>query len=890
MILITTHQNADFDGFASMIAAHKLYPEATLAFPGAREQNVQDYIDHHPTYPLEIRQHSDIDLTAVDTLVVVDTTHSSRIGRFSKCLDNDGLKLHIYSHIQTKSGDLVGAPETVRKTGSTTTLLVEKLCKQGVSLSQEEATLLALGIYENTGSLTHLTTTPEDLQAAAWLLQQGAQLDRVVQFINQELTTKQIGILNELTKKTQRYTIHDVHVSVVAYTQHEYSDDFPQISRRLMAMENLNVLFALIAMGTQIYLIGRSRIADVNVGAIVREFGGGGHATVASAAIKNATLNEIEERLISVLYQHIQPQPVASEMMSTPAITVEPTMTILEAREILTRYNITAAPVQDLNTKEDSATSILGIVSIRMVEKAVHHGLGERPVADYMTSDVKALPLHASLSDVQELIIENRQRLVPILDGQRLTGIITRTDLLNRLVNDPANLPKNLLYEADTPPFTRTKNLNQLIIDTLPREMIQLLQKIGETADSLGYRVYAVGGFVRDLLLQKENLDLDIVVEGDGIAFAKAFAVKMAASCLTHERFRTANVSLQNGFSVDIATARLEYYEHPAAMPTVELSSIKLDLSRRDFTINAMAIHLNPAHFGTLIDFFNSQADLQKKSIRVLHNLSFVEDPSRIFRAVRFEGRMGFTISVHTERLIKNAVDMELFGKSNDTRFLAELKYILSEKNPLPALQRLKKYNLFQFLWPEFSPSGTTDRQMYQDLQHTLETINWFEGQNFEESCENWMVYLLVLMSESTIGQLSEFCNRFEESTKTTTFLKEQKEKVREKLRIFNNTPTMAHSRIVALLEGVGIEGLLYMMSIAKRDHIKERIVLYLLRLRAVRPRLSGKDLIGMGYKPGPRFTVILTALKNARLDQKTQSKADERALLKEKFPLSQSG
>ena len=171
--------------------------------------------------------------------------------------------------------------------------------------------------------------------------------------------------------------------------------------------------------------------------------------------------------------------------------------------------------------------------------------------------------------------------------------------------------------------------------------MIQLLQSIGEVADKLDFNAFAVGGFVRDLLMKKTNLDLDIVIEGDGIAFAKALAAHLGGRYRTHERFKTAVVLMPDDFKIDIATARLEYYEYPAAMPMVELSSIKLDLYRRDFTINAMAIQLNQEHFGTLIDFFNSQNDLKQKSIKVLHNLSFVEDPSRIFRAVRFEKRNG---------------------------------------------------------------------------------------------------------------------------------------------------------------------------------------------------------------------------------------------------------
>ncbi|MEJ2056498.1 MAG: prohead protease, partial [Desulfofustis sp.] len=256
-------------------------------------------------------------------------------------------------------------------------------------------------------------------------------------------------------------------------------------------------------------------------------------------------------------------------------------------------------------------------------------------------------------------------------------------DLLNRLVNDPAHLPKNLLHESEFPSLERSRNLTHLLTSSLPKNLISLLQRVGEVADQFNFNAFVIGGFVRDLLLKKPNMDLDIVVEGDGIVFARRLADELHGRVRVHERFGTATLILEDELKVDIATARLEYYEYPAALPTVELSSIKLDLYRRDFSINAMAIQLNPEHFGKLIDFFNSQNDLKQRAIKVLHNLSFVDDPTRIFRAIRFETRMSFIIVKHTERLIRNAVKMNLFGKADDPRFFTELKILLSEEHAL---------------------------------------------------------------------------------------------------------------------------------------------------------------------------------------------------------------
>ena len=887
MKLITTHVNADFDGLASMIAAKRLYPDAVMAFSGSQERNVRDFIAQNLLYSYDFAKVKDINLSLVDTLILVDTRSRQRIGRFAECLDNPGIQIHLYDHHLKNSGDLQGDHEVVQDFGSTTTLLVNLLKDRNLPITDTEATIFALGIYEDTGSLTHLTTTPEDLIAVAWLVEKGAKLDLVAEFITHELTSTQISILHELMKSAKRYTIQDIPIVVITHSFQHYIDEFALIVKRFMAMENLNVLFALVSMGGRIYLIGRSRIADVNVGIIARDLGGGGHSSAASATLKDVTLIQAQEKLIHTLHKHISPQPIAREMMSQPPITAAPEMTIGEAKDLLTRYNVTALPVQASAIEEgENHKRILGLITRRIVEKASHHLLGNRPVSDYMTSDIEFLKEDASLADIQELIIEHRQRLIPIVRDEKLVGIITRTDLLNRLVNDPAHLPENLMHESDNPSLERRRKLNNLIVENLSRETILLLRTVGEVASELNYNAYAVGGFVRDLLLKKANLDLDIVIEGDGIQYAKALAKKLLGRYKTHDRFKTAVVLMPDGFKIDIATARLEYYEYPAAMPTVELSSIKLDLSRRDFTINAMAIQLNPGDFGTLIDFFNCQNDLKQKTVKVLHNLSFVEDPSRIFRAVRFEKRMDFQISAHTSRLIKNAVEMRLFGKKEDPRFFTEMKIIFAMENPLPAIQRLSDFDLFQFIWPDLSPRYKSDRRFKHDLVQAQLAISWFQHLYLDIPCQNWIVYLLAIMSRSSKRNLRTFCERYQEPAKTINFIVSQKELGDRANHRLTRTGDHKNSVIVSTLEELETEGLLYLMAISRKKHVKRAVSHFVTTLRHIEPVLSGKDLVAKGYKPGPHFKTMLQKLKNGRLDGTLQTVEDEIQLLQKRYPL----
>ena len=897
MQVITTHLNADFDSLASMIAAQKLYPDAVMSFPGSQEKTLRQFISETLQYRYEFVKPKHIDLSKVTTLIVVDTRQKSRIGVFTDCLDNPGLTLHLYDHHSDTpdTPDIMqGELEIVTQTGATTTIFCQLFQEKDIAITQDEATLFELGIYEDTGSLTHLTTRPADLHAAAWLLEQGAQLDIISQFLSFELTSRQVNLLHELTKTARSYMISGIKIVVISLTLQEYEDDFSLIVRRFMVMENLDCIFALASMEGRIYLIARSRIAEVNVGKIARDFNGGGHSTAASATVRDMSMIEAQEELIRSLHRHIMPQAIASEMLSQPAISIPEDTSILEANRLLTRYNITVLPiiVATATEKEDqppSPVTVIGTISRRVVEKAIHHNLGSFPVSDYMTSDIEILPLSATLADIEELIIERRQRLVPVVHEKQLIGVITRTDLLNRLVNDPSHLPRDLLHQTDQPTREKTKNILQLMSECLGRELIILLRTIGEVAESLGFKAYAVGGFVRDLLLKQKNLDLDIVIEGDGIVFATKLAKKTGGRLRTHERFITAKVILPDGFKIDIATARLEYYEYPAALPTVELSSIKLDLYRRDFTINAMALQLNPTRFGTLIDFFNSQNDLKEKLIKVLHNLSFVEDPSRIFRAIRFEKRMDFKIARHTTRLIQGAVKMDLFGKSSDPRYFFELQQIFSEENPLPAIRRLAEFKLFPFLWPDLKPNLKTDRRFIHILTQAHQAISWFRFLYLEEEIEAWRIYLLAIMGRSKPKQLETFCERFHLPQKTREELIGQKVAADDIANRLHSRQPQKKSQIYQTLEPLSNDGLLYLMAIARKNEIKKLISLYVTSLRDTKPLLNGRDLQAMGYVPGKQYKKMLTALTDARLDGTVHRREDEKQFLQKQFPLKKA-
>jgi tRNA nucleotidyltransferase (CCA-adding enzyme) len=412
--------------------------------------------------------------------------------------------------------------------------------------------------------------------------------------------------------------------------------------------------------------------------------------------------------------------------------------------------------------------------------------------------------------------------------------------------------------------------------ERFPDRIHNLLMEFGRVGDGLGYSVYAVGGFVRDLLLRVENFDVDIVVEGDGIRFAEEFEKKFSCRIRTHKKFGTAIILFPDGSKVDVATARWEVYDSPAALPTVESASIKMDLYRRDFTINTLAIQLNPKPFGELIDFFGGVKDIKEKVIRVLHNLSFVEDPTRVFRAIRFEQRFGLQIAKHTQNLMKNAVKVGFLERLSGGRVLSEIILILQEEDPLPALKRMRDFNLFHFLHPGLKFEEQAEA-LCEQIHHV---ISWFDLLFLEQRYERWLIYFYGLIDVLKEGEIEELCQRLAMNDKLKKRVKEGKLQADQVLlQIFswiNTDRRPKRSEIYDVLDPLSIESKLFMMAKTTQVETRRYISLYFTQLKDTKPLLRGTDLIQMGMKSGPCIKKALTGLLKARLDEQVITRQDE--------------
>ncbi|HBZ57519.1 MAG TPA: polya polymerase, partial [Syntrophobacteraceae bacterium] len=661
------------------------------------------------------------------------------------------------------------------------------------------------------------------------------------------------------------YTIQGIDVCIATASADKYVGDFAVLVHKLKDMENLDVVFALARMDDRIYLVARSRIPEVNAGAIAAYFDGGGHATAASATIRDLTLNQAEDKLFEILQSVIKPSSVARDLMSSPVIHVDTTATVGEAAQVMVRYNINAMPVME-------GGAVIGTVTRQVLEKAIFHGLEKQPIDEYMNRDVHTVPPTATLLEIQKYLVEYQQRILAVLIDNRLVGVITRRDLLNYMVNDSSNMPRALHEDLPSTDSTRRKNVSAVLAEQLPRDIIELLRKVGELAAEMGYQAYAVGGFIRDLLLRRPNFDIDIVVEGDGIEFARTFAERHKVRARSHKKFNTAVLVFPDGRKMDVATARMEYYQYPAALPVVEFGSLKMDLYRRDFTINTLAVALNPDSFGQLVDFFGGQRDIKEKVVRVLHNLSLVEDPTRILRAIRFEQRFGFRIGKQTASLIRNAVKMNLLQKMGGHRLFHELQHIFTEADPLSSIRRMAEFGVLSVLSPEIR----LDPRMEGLFVRLKESISWYRLSFLSEELELWWVYLLGLAARMKRESAQDFAERLELPTHTEERLLWALHQSQELLNGFFQLRQIRPSDIYRALQPFKVEELLFMMARTQREEARRSISHYFHKFRDIKSELKGRDLQVLGIEPGPVYRQILDELLDARLNGKVHSRQDE--------------
>lgn len=840
--IIISHVNTDFDALASMIAAKKLHPDAQLVLSDKQDDRVTRFLNiYRDTFDFIRDIH--VDWANVTTMILVDVAALRRVGNISNDFNADNVNFIVYDHHPAHPNNVIHNDGIIEPVGAAVTLLVEEIQKRQLPISEFEATLFGLGLYTDTGNFIYKNTTSRDLDIASYLIDHGMNLDIVQRFSEQILEHEQQDLLDHLLLASETYFIDGLEIAVSTYQLEKFQGGLSLLTNKLLDIKGADAALSIVKMKNHVHVVGRANSERITLLPLLKKLGGGGHKHAGSATVKNADQQEVLTDVIDQLNTMLKPAITAQDIMSHPVKTLTPETSIEEAGRLMYRYGHSGYPIVEEG-------QLIGIITRRDLDKGNHHGLGHAPVKAYMTTNVMTVEKDTTLEEIQQLVIKHNIGRLPVIEDGEMIGIVTRTNVIEMLHNEMTPTNKEVANHLTE------LNLNDKMEEQLPQNVFALLKEISATASRQDKSVYLIGGIVRDILLNKPNDDVDIVVEGDGILFAKGLQEDYGGDVLMHDSFGTATWTHPAGMMIDITSSRLEYYDRPASLPDVELSRLEEDLHRRDFTINAMALRLNEDSFGELIDPFGGQEDLEDRKLKVLHNISFIEDPTRIFRAVRFEERFQFLIDEQTKNLALNSIDKVKALSPN--RIIEEMKRLFKEGDPTSVIARLFDLNF----WKQFSiPEECKNRscQMSKEIQRT-----YHNAHNHDDPI--WFNYFFIpFYVASKMDEFEKFA------------LTKQDMKLFEEIVYLNQVDEWDQMKTIGdyhpLLKDCSTEAILFLVATKTID--QQPINDYLTSRAHLPHYFTGKDLMKLGLKPGPFFADLFLQLEISQLNGEVTSKEE---------------
>ncbi|MGB3296376.1 MAG: CBS domain-containing protein [Phormidesmis sp.] len=946
MDLVLCHTTADFDTLGAAVGVSCLRPGSRIVLTGGAHPSVQEFLAiWRDQYPLIERRAVAFD--QVRSLTLVDAHDPDRFSSVSSWLqqaEQSGLPVYIYDHhiahaAAADSSETQLALEKwptakvhIEAVGAATTLLVEALRQHEVALSTDQATVMALGIHTDTGSLTFEQATVRDAEALAWLMAQGANQQVIGEYKNPTLSDQMHALLSDALEATQIELVRGHTLGWVKLETAGFVPGLSGLAEQLFALLGLDTLLLYAKYRSneisKAVVVGRSRThpltpdSAVNLQQIFEPLGGGGHAQAASLSLKGNDIEADFDQVLAAVRAQIPLPTTAQSLMSSPVRTILPSTSIDEAQRLLLRYGHAGLCVVD-----ESGT-LVGIISRRDIDITLRHGLGHAPVKGSMSGQVKRITPETSVTEIQSLMTTYDIGRLPVLAGKKLVGIVTRSDLLRQIRPLPqpasqsasgrrASDDDSLATLAAHPPSAETllRQLKSRISEIWPALML-----IADTADQKGWTVYVVGGAVRDLLLSlipaqsAENpplTDIDLVVDGAeagaGVALAEAIQTSYPqVGVQIHGQFQTASlvwhatdsltepsaaVSAWQGAEpllIDIATARTEFYPYPAANPEVEASTIRQDLYRRDFTINAMAIPLNRGLSGSqpghLLDFFGGWLDLQQRQVRVLHANSLIEDPTRIFRAIRFAVRLEFSIDAQTEQFIRYAISSGVYERTQasqdktpalQTRLKTELRYLLSADQWEAAVRQIEQLGA----WACLHSSLKMSPELWRQLRRMNRWLN-----RFEVDPPRWLMLLELVIAQLKPALRDRIATSLDLDSRSQHRLKNLQG---WEAHLLAHLPAAERpSQIYDLLRPYQRAELL-LMGDRHPGTLGAKIWHYIVRLSQIPALVDGATLKRLGYTPGPQFRYILAAVYRATLDGELDTSEAAESYVLDCYPLA---
>lgn len=814
MQVVLMQEGSDLDALSSAYGLTILYPNVKIVFPNSLSSSALKAIEIFK-HLLEgkIILKNQLEWKKVKKVYLTDSQNIPK--------NFDG-KIVVYDHHKKVIEKGKNILLNIENTGSVTTIIVEILRKRRKKLNQDKATLLSLGIYEDTGSFKYSSTTERDIKALEFLMEYSIDFEKVRKILEEKFDIEDVNVMLELTKNFQKMMFDGLNVGITHYNG-KYSKDISRILKYIQDLESCDAYFAVIGHKNKISIIGRSKSNKIDVADILSIFEGGGHPFAASAKVKGFDIFEVLEILKFTISEN---RVMIKDITQKEVLVIYPDSTPSDIQKL---------PSSPMYVVTQPDGKYLGILKFKVYKDLIKHGLKDEKIENFI-EDVITLSYDKYLFEIIKILKNTDQDIFPVLNRGFLVGVVTRKNIIKTLFK--GDIP----FKIEVKP--KERNVLTLLNKSLSKDIIQKLILIGEISQNKGFRAFLVGGIVRDMLLKRKNLDIDILVEGDATEIIREFGNLKGYSYFYYPEFLTGYVKTDDGLKIDFASSRREIYDYPGAYPRIEIASAKEDLLRRDFTINTLLIEITKDNFGILIDYFGAVADIKEKRIRVLHPVSFIEDPIRILRALRFSGRFDFKLEKTTEKLLKTAVDRDLLYFAPPGRVKLELELIFHEENLFSILKLMERYRILYYIFE----MDSLDQDILRNIQKTKDIISLFK-EFFNTDLNKTFIYSIILVSKKPPETGYKILKNYH-------FEREAKylDRIHHYVYELNSDPEDIHPFLNLTKE---IDEVVASVIILLKDSVSSKMIDIYRKVR--NPIIKGEDLINLGFEPSPDFKKILS-------------------------------
>jgi tRNA nucleotidyltransferase (CCA-adding enzyme) len=844
---VISYDGAGFTALAPMLALGLLHPNARLILPGNPDQRVQAYLRENEDTML-LADPLALDLRELTELYIIGNPEDHNFCDLSRYKEAAG-EIVVYSS---------------NPSGTLTSQLVQSLVREEMEISPLQATFLALGIYEETRCLTS-GATPQDFYALARLFERQAHSGMLQKYLQNGGEMDRQLMFEKLVSNYQLDSIAGYRVLFCRGEVWDFLDGLTLLGRELLKGLEAQMLVAIFPFHGNNYINALALPeASLDLLEVFSPFNATGSPANA-AFFQEGNPDVMMEEVKNLLFKTLSAKTTAADIMNTYVKSIAPETTLSDARDQLEKMASTSLLVA-------VEGAYIGIISHQQVNKAVRFGYGHDPVEHYMEKNVPTVPPHTSLDTLLGIMARTERELIPVVDSKnRLAGTVSLKELVQAIHQEQNPLTRGLAA------IPAEENLRLLIEERVPKYMQGVLHMIGKIGDEMQLPVHAVGGFVRDLILGMPNEDVDVVVEGDALTLATKVNDILGGKLTENKDFGTARITTPRQ-RLDFSTARQEFYAQPAALPEVERASLKKDLFRRDFTINTMAFQLNLSRFGHLFDYFKGLQDLESKTLRVLYSLSFVEDPLRIFRAVRFAVRLGFEIEPESKTLIKNALRSKVLNKVSKDRLGKELGLAFREKRVMLVMKELADLGVLAQIFPKLTLTSENFR-IIREIEELLLQTDPAE----REQVKPTPLYIAALFYGKSRLDLFSKLHRIRISSREVDMV----------AAILHDADTAAGmlteeglppEQVYDIFNKMTFETRLFVLALARGSLPRQYYESFSRKMKNLNPTLTGRDLLNMGLEPGPVFKDILNMLKLEKIKGKLESVEDEIYYIKKHF------